>query len=550
MARVRVRIEGEDAGATAALENVEKRAGRLDGALGKADVAAKAALAGLVGLGVGAAKLASDVEQSAGAVESIYGEHAAGVQAMAAQAADSVGLATAQYQDLAAVLGAQLKNMGVPMGDLAGQTDQLIVLGSDLAATFGGSTADAVAALSSLMRGERDPIERYGVSIKEADVAAQKAKMGLSGLTGEADRAATTQATLALLNQQTASAQGAFAREADTAAGALQRGTASAMDAGAALGEALLPVAVLAGAALQSLAGFVRENTTVVQVLAGVIGVAAAGIVTYNAVVGALPAIKAAATAAQWLWNSSLLAFPITWVVVGIIALVAAIVLLIQNWDAVVAAAQRVWSTIVAAVASMGASVARFAGLVGSAIVGAFNAAMAGPRALLSAVLTLASSATAGLNGLVALVRGALASAWSAAMAGASRFGSVVMGALQPIANFVGGIASRISGLFATANRVRNAIGGLFAADAGADLRPAQWWGSRPDGQLNLAVGDPLAWRLVGARYQPASQPAPAVYITITGALDPRAVARQVRDLLNDDARTRGVVALNQAVVA
>ena len=521
MARVKVTVEGVDAGASAALENVEKRAGRLDGALGKAKVAAKATLAGLAGLAVGAAKIASDVEQSAGAVESIYGEHAAGVQALADQAATNVGLARAQYQDLAAVLGAQLKNMGVPMSDLAGQTDSLIVLGSDLAATFGGSTADAVAALSSLMRGERDPIERYGVSIKEADVAAQKAKMGLAGLTGEADRAATTQATLALLNQQTAAAQGAFAREADTAAGAMQRAAAAGTDTGAALGEALLPMVVQAGGALQGMAGWVRENATVVQVLAGVLGVAALAVVTYNGVMAALPAIKAAATAAQWLWNASLLASPVTWVVLGIVALIAAIVLLVANWDKVVAAAQAAWNTVVAAAQAMG-----------------------------GAIQGLVDRAVARLEALRTMLTSALTGAWAAAQAAAGRFSSAVMGFLRPVLDFVGSIASRVNGLFSAARSVGAVVGRLFAADAGTDLRPGRWWGVSPASDaLQLAAGDPLSWRL-GSSPGPALQPVAAgPTIIVNGALDPVAVARQVRDLLNTDARARGVVPATGVVI-
>lgn len=39
--------------------------------------------------------------------------------------------------------------------------------------------------------------------------------------------------------------------------------------------------------------------------------------------------------AATWAWTAALLANPITWIVIGIVALIAAIILLWQNWDAV-----------------------------------------------------------------------------------------------------------------------------------------------------------------------------------------------------------------------
>lgn len=49
------------------------------------------------------------------------------------------------------------------------------------------------------------------------------------------------------------------------------------------------------------------------------------------------------ATAATWLFSAALWANPITWIVVGIIALIAVIILLVKNWDKVTAAIKKVW---------------------------------------------------------------------------------------------------------------------------------------------------------------------------------------------------------------
>ena len=239
--RLQLLIDGDASGARRALDDVavgvegaQSKLGKFNGAMSKATVPAAATVASLAAVGKASFASASALEQSAGAVESVFGTYAGQVEAQAQQAAQNVGLAESQYNDLAAVLGAQLGNMGVSQDQLASQTDNLVGLGADLAATFGGDTSEAVAALSSLMRGERDPIERYGVSIKAADVEAKKAAMGLAGLEGEADAAATTQATLALVMDQTAGAQGAFAREAETAAGQQQRANAEFENAKAA----------------------------------------------------------------------------------------------------------------------------------------------------------------------------------------------------------------------------------------------------------------------------------------------------------------------------
>lgn len=214
-----------------------------------AAVVATAAGAIAVAVGVKAVRSASDLEQAMGGMESVFKAASGQMTEYANNAASTVGLAKSEYASLSTVLGAQLKNMGVPMSELAGQTNDLVGLGADLAAQFGGSTSDAVSALSSLLRGERDPIERYGVSINEAAVKAKLAEMGLSGLTGEAEKNAKLQATLALLTQQTADAQGAFGRESTTLAGAQQRLNAGTENLYATLGTALLPAvtAVTAG---------------------------------------------------------------------------------------------------------------------------------------------------------------------------------------------------------------------------------------------------------------------------------------------------------------
>ena len=49
--------------------------------------------------------------------------------------------------------------------------------------------------------------------------------------------------------------------------------------------------------------------------------------------------------ASVWSFTAALLANPITWVVIGIVALIAALILLWQNWDSVTAFLQNAWNT-------------------------------------------------------------------------------------------------------------------------------------------------------------------------------------------------------------
>lgn len=238
--KVKIISDGRDAagGFRSAETGLERFQRRVDQASKVAVVAGGA----VVGLGAKALSAASDLQQSTGAVDAVFKGQAAAVHQLGENAARAVGLSNSAYQQTAAVLGAQLKNLGVSSDQLAGQTDDLIRLGADLSAQFGGTTQQAVEALSAAFRGERDPIEKYGVSIKQTQINAWLAEHGLSGLEGQAKSNAEAQATLALITEQTADAQGAFARETDTVAHQQQVARASYDDAMASLGNGLLPI--------------------------------------------------------------------------------------------------------------------------------------------------------------------------------------------------------------------------------------------------------------------------------------------------------------------
>lgn len=233
-------------------------------ALGIGDLIGRAIGAG-INYAVDAVGLASDLEQSMGAVDSVFKDASGSVKDFASNSAQNLGLSRTAYLKFATVTGAQLKNLGIPMDQVAGKTDDLISLGADLAAQFGGDTATAVQAISSLLRGETDPIEQFGVSIKQSDINARLAAQGLTDLTGEAEKQARIAATLAILWEQTADAQGTFASESDTLAGAQSILAAKFSDAQTKFGEALAPIAtqlldIAASEVLPQLEGFLSDS--------------------------------------------------------------------------------------------------------------------------------------------------------------------------------------------------------------------------------------------------------------------------------------------------
>ena len=241
-----VRILGDAKGAVDAMGGVERKAGGLSSvmkglggaALGVATVAGGA----LVGLGVTGVKAAGDLEQSMGAVDAVFKGGADQVHAYADDAATQLGLTGNEYRELATLMGTQLKNGGTSMDELGEKTNDLMGLGADLASMFGGTTADAVGAISSALKGERDPIEAFGVSLKQSSIDAKAAELGFSKVGGALSDEAQQAATLALIMEQTADAHGNFGRETNTMAGQMQILGAQWGNFTAQIGMLLLPI--------------------------------------------------------------------------------------------------------------------------------------------------------------------------------------------------------------------------------------------------------------------------------------------------------------------
>lgn len=241
-----IKIVGDARDGAKALDDTAAKSSRLAGVAKKAGAVAAA---GFAAIGVGAVKAVSaagDLQQSYGAVDTVFGKSAGKMHTWASSAATDVGLTANEFNNLGTLIGTQLKNGGTAMDKLAPKTRNLITTGSDLASMYGGTTADAVEALSSALKGERDPIERYGVSLTQAKIDAEAASLGFKKVGGSLSTEATQAATLALITKQTADAHGNFARETDTLQHQQQVFKASLANTSAELGTVLLPVATKA----------------------------------------------------------------------------------------------------------------------------------------------------------------------------------------------------------------------------------------------------------------------------------------------------------------
>ena len=263
---LRIVVEADTDGAVRSISSLGKAAERD---LGKAEqridkvganfrktgavmLTAGAVMAGAMLKSVGAA---SDLEQAVGGTEAVFGGLSDEIDRYAKTSARSMGLSEREFRQATTSIGGQLKRMTGDVDLAAEQSVKLAGVAADLAATYGGTTAEAVQALGAAFRGEADPAERFNLNLKASAVSAKAVELGLASSTSEVSEAAKAQATLALVMEQSADAQGQFAREAGTAAGAAQIASAEFENAKASLGQSLAPVLADAAGLAANLAG-------------------------------------------------------------------------------------------------------------------------------------------------------------------------------------------------------------------------------------------------------------------------------------------------------
>lgn len=534
---LRVQVLVDAAKAAAGMDKAAGLGASLEKGLRRAALPAAAVVAGVAAIGRQAGEAASDVEQAMGGIDAVFGASAGQVKAWSDQAAASAGLAKSEYGDLATLIGSQLKNAGTPMDQLAGKTNELIKLGADLSATYGGTTADAVSALSSALKGEMDPLERYGTSLNQAAIQAQMAADGTDKLTGEAGKAAKANATLALITKQTADAHGKFASEADTAAGQQARATAAYENAQASLGKALLPAMTAAAGAAASLAGWLGDNADVVGPLVAVVAGLAAAILAANVVMSAWSTVVKVATAVQWLWNAALDANPIGLVVLAVAALVAAVVLLWRKsqrfrafvlgmWDAIKAAALAVaraisgaWSRLWGALKTAAGSVRDFFARVWTAIKNGAGAAVDWIRARWAA-------ARDWLAGVADRIKAAFGRVWDAIKRDGRRALDLLLAPARLLEDAFDAVVSAVRSVVDWISKIH------FPS-------PPKWLSKLPGvGSLAAATPGPAALAGVGLTSSGAAAGG-GVTINLYGVLDGPDAARKVRAVLRDDDRRR-----------
>ena len=194
---------------------------------------------------------ARDLERNMEGLRTVFDETTPQMETFSKNAYN-MGLSMNEAAKASTFIGSVLKQSGFAIDETADLTERLIGLATDLSLTYGYDVQEALLGMTALFRGEYDPIEKFGVAMKQSEIDAEKSARGLSHLTGAAERLADQQIRVQFLFQRAQDAMGAFGRQTGNLATEQLKLQAEFANVRDTVAESLLP-------AIATLLGSVRE---------------------------------------------------------------------------------------------------------------------------------------------------------------------------------------------------------------------------------------------------------------------------------------------------
>lgn len=488
-----INIVGNSKSAVDAFDQVgdaaDRQRSKFDGLKAGVTVASAVIVAGVAKFAADSVAAYSEAEQSQAQLVAAYEKFPAlaNVSIGALQALNTeIQRKTGLDGDALAASQATLAQFGLT-GD---QIQQLTPLLADYAAKTGKDLTTAAEDLGKAVMGQGRALKTVGVDFTDTGSAAGNFEQIVAGLDGTVGGFAETMG--------------------DTAAGKAKILAENFGDIQETVGEMLVPaLSALAEVGAQVTAWMV-DNPAVVQAIA--IGVAA------------LTVAIIAANVAIWAMNSALLANPLTWIILAVVALVAAIIVLALNWDAVVAWITDVWSGFVSWIttvidgfvawwngiwAAVGQAIADVWNNIVTGVTNYFNLLWLGLQVVGNAISNWWNGLWSGIGsffgGIWEGILGAIRNVQTGFSVVFNAIGDIVRGAFQGVANFVRGVINSVidavNGVIGGINGVAGAVGGALGIEISIPKIPRLATGTITSGPMLALVGDNPGGREVIAPY-------------------------------------------------
>ena len=161
----------------------------------------------------------------------------------ARKSADAFGISKTDALEYGSSLGIILQKSGETEHATAQMSVQLLKVASDLASIHNIPIADALNKLRAGLVGESEPLRRVGILLNAKAVALKAVELGVAATASEVSEAAKIHARYALIVEESAFAEGDFARTAEDLPNLMRRIQAEVQNLTANIGIDLIPAA-------------------------------------------------------------------------------------------------------------------------------------------------------------------------------------------------------------------------------------------------------------------------------------------------------------------
>jgi len=203
---------------------------------------------------VGATNAASDLQETATAIEAVFGaESAANIQQWAASSATALGQSQQQALDAAKTFAVFGQSAGLAGPALEGFSTDLTKAASDMASFHNADPSQVIEAIGAGLRGESEPLRQFGVLMDDAALKAEAMKQGIYDGTGTLTQQQKVLAAQALILGQVGAATDDFSETSGGLANQQRIMAAQWANLQASIGQLFLPVAQLATTAINGI---------------------------------------------------------------------------------------------------------------------------------------------------------------------------------------------------------------------------------------------------------------------------------------------------------
>lgn len=335
----------------------------------------------IIDFGKAAVEAAATVGAEVSAFEQIMGDYSDTAQQKMNEIADATGMVSTRLTPYMTSMTAKFKGLGFDIDDATTLAQDGLTLAADAAAFWDKSLDESMSHLNSFINGSYEGGEAIGLFANDTQMAAYAVETGIVSETkawsslDEATKQATRLEYAKNMFEQSG-ATGQAAKEASQYANVQANLTEKWRQFKAQIGEPILQNVVLpameklselvdkasvafenAKVKVKELTEWYQKNKTWIDLLVIAVGSITAGMIAYQSWMAILTLKTKLMAAAQALMNSTMLASPITWIIAGIVAVVAAIIYLWNNcewfrnmvqglWDWLKNTFNAIWTTI------------------------------------------------------------------------------------------------------------------------------------------------------------------------------------------------------------